>query len=440
MADYIGATPQENPLMGLLAERLKQAQQFAAKPFGYSNPPAEMLMNLLGVPAVQQTAERLAYGEPMTTGRGMTTQVRPEVMEAAMTVAPTAGLLGRGVERGAMAAGRAGERLAERVVPQVMERGGLPAQLLGDLSQGSIRPMDVWHGTPHKFDKFDSSKIGTGEGAQVYGQGLYLGEARGTGEEYRKALTGNHGGDQVIPTIDGKPTDSFVAKAIIREGGDPEPFIAKMQSKLDKQLLGLEKASKEDDLGLGITDYDMALMDVGKTQKIIDEASSYIGKTIKNEQPGYLYKVDLPDETIAQMLDWDKPLSEQPEVWNRLKENGFYPFMGSDLGRVYKPETIEQAQELVKAGVPGLKYYDEKSRSNPYQVELFTKRGKYAENSFDNLQQARDYASESEQAGFTTKLNDVGTRNFVVFPGNEDLLTIKEMNDQPIKKRLNLLD
>jgi len=34
MPDYIGATPQVNPLMGLLAERLKQAQQFAAKPFG----------------------------------------------------------------------------------------------------------------------------------------------------------------------------------------------------------------------------------------------------------------------------------------------------------------------------------------------------------------------------------------------------------------------
>lgn len=95
MADYIGATPQVNPLMGLLAERLKQAQQFAAKPFGYSNPPAEMLMNLLGIPAVQQTAERIAYGEPLTTGRGMTTQVRPEVMEAAMTVAPAAGLLAK---------------------------------------------------------------------------------------------------------------------------------------------------------------------------------------------------------------------------------------------------------------------------------------------------------------------------------------------------------
>jgi len=152
MADYIGATPQENPFMGLLAERLKQAQQFAAKPFGYSNPPAEMLMNLLGVPAVQQTAERLAYGEPMTTGRGMTTQVRPEVIEAAMTVAPAAGLLGRGVERGAMAAGRAGERYAEKVVPQIMERGGLPADLLSDLAQGSRRQIFIGQSSP-MYDK-----------------------------------------------------------------------------------------------------------------------------------------------------------------------------------------------------------------------------------------------------------------------------------------------
>jgi hypothetical protein len=36
-----------------------------------------------------------------------------------------------------MAVGRAGERYAERVVPQIMERGGLPAGLLQDLAQGT---------------------------------------------------------------------------------------------------------------------------------------------------------------------------------------------------------------------------------------------------------------------------------------------------------------
>jgi hypothetical protein len=123
--------------MGLLADRLKQVQQFGAKPFGYENPPVEMLMNLLGVPAVQQTMERMAYGEPLTTGSGMTTKPRPEAIEAAMAVAPVAGLLGRGAGKTAMAVGRAGERYAEKVVPQILERGGLPAGLLQDLAQGS---------------------------------------------------------------------------------------------------------------------------------------------------------------------------------------------------------------------------------------------------------------------------------------------------------------
>jgi hypothetical protein len=82
------ATPMSNPIMGLLADRLKKAQQFGTKPFGYNNPPVEMLMNLLGVPAVQQTMERMAYGEPLTTGSGMTTKPRPEAIEAAMTLLP----------------------------------------------------------------------------------------------------------------------------------------------------------------------------------------------------------------------------------------------------------------------------------------------------------------------------------------------------------------
>lgn len=88
--DGIRATPMQYPILGLLADRLKKAQQFAVAPGGYANPPAEILLNLLGIPAVQQTMERVAYGEPLTTGRGMTTQIRPEVAEAAMTLLPAA--------------------------------------------------------------------------------------------------------------------------------------------------------------------------------------------------------------------------------------------------------------------------------------------------------------------------------------------------------------
>jgi len=113
----------ENPILGLLAERLKQAQGFAAKPFGYSNPPAEMLMNLLGIPAVQQTMERMAYGEPLTTGRGMTTQVRPEVAEAALTVAPFAPVAGRAARGTARIVG---QEMADRLTTG---RSMLPSML-----------------------------------------------------------------------------------------------------------------------------------------------------------------------------------------------------------------------------------------------------------------------------------------------------------------------
>ena len=44
----------------------------------------------------------------------------------------------------------------------------------------------VWHGSPHKFDRFDSSKIGTGEGAQAYGHGLYLAEGLNTAKSYMR--------------------------------------------------------------------------------------------------------------------------------------------------------------------------------------------------------------------------------------------------------------
>jgi hypothetical protein len=59
------------------------------------------------------------------------------VADVVMNVSPLGSMAARGVKQGAMAAGRAGEQLAERFVPQVMERGGLGAQLMGDLALGS---------------------------------------------------------------------------------------------------------------------------------------------------------------------------------------------------------------------------------------------------------------------------------------------------------------
>ena len=157
MAD-LRATPMVNPVMGLLADRLKKVQQFGAKPFGYENPPVEMLMNLLGVPAVQQTMERMAYGEPLTTGRGMTTKPRAEAVEAAMAVAPVAGLLGKatkGLPEGASVK-NVGEDLLSYRGSHTAPDSSFGAPLYDLTGGGQMYPADVY-----------SSKA-----AQIYGGGM----------------------------------------------------------------------------------------------------------------------------------------------------------------------------------------------------------------------------------------------------------------------------
>ncbi len=80
----IKATPRSNRSLGALADALRKVDEFARKPFGYDNPPVAMISDLLGIPATQRTLDRLSYGEPLTTGRGQATRMRPDTEEALM--------------------------------------------------------------------------------------------------------------------------------------------------------------------------------------------------------------------------------------------------------------------------------------------------------------------------------------------------------------------
>lgn len=88
MADSMQATPRKGWLPGKLSDFIQSADQFARKPFGYDNPPAAYLSDFLGVPQIARTLDRYSYGEPLTTGRGMTTQMRPDTADALLAVAP----------------------------------------------------------------------------------------------------------------------------------------------------------------------------------------------------------------------------------------------------------------------------------------------------------------------------------------------------------------
>jgi len=56
----------------------------------------------------------------------------------------------------------------------VQGAAALSGKFLAPVLAGAIK---AYHGSPHKFDKFDMSKIGSGEGFQSYGHGLYFAES-----------------------------------------------------------------------------------------------------------------------------------------------------------------------------------------------------------------------------------------------------------------------
>jgi hypothetical protein len=79
--------------------------------------------------------------------------------------------------------------------PQVINRS---ADLAGLVTMGATAApaetnavgmgIRAYHGSPYDFNKFDLGKIGTGEGAQAYGHGLYFAENPQVAQQYRDAL------------------------------------------------------------------------------------------------------------------------------------------------------------------------------------------------------------------------------------------------------------
>jgi hypothetical protein len=61
----IQATPR-NKFLGAASDLLKSGHEFVSKPFGYDNPPAEMLSDFIGIPAASRVLDKLSYGEPIT--------------------------------------------------------------------------------------------------------------------------------------------------------------------------------------------------------------------------------------------------------------------------------------------------------------------------------------------------------------------------------------
>lgn len=82
-----------------------------------------------------------------------------------------------------------------------------------------------------------------------------------------------------------------------------------------------------------------------------------------------LYSVDLPDEVVAKMLDWDKPLSQQSQAVKDFvaKNSWFSPRQNEKtMGEVFLRARKDGDPEIAmrEAGISGVKYLDRGSRTS----------------------------------------------------------------------------
>jgi hypothetical protein len=256
-------------------------------------------------------------------------------------------------------------------------------------SAGLINFLPAYHGTPHEVDKFKLANIGTGEGAQAYGWGLYFAQKKGTATSYRDKLTPR---DRY--TIKGMTLDQL--KDLIGSEASYHVWdsISFTSGNLKQAKESLARWKKELDL---------------ESPESVDKAIKFVKTLNENdikEIKGNLYKVDL-DVKDEDLLDWDKPLSEQSEKVQKSLAglNGRLP-NGEELTNKTKGERIYGAfaegafgdteaasMRLFDFGIPGIRYLDGTSR----------------------------------------KQGD-GTYNYVVF--DENLIKILDKNDKPVQDEL----
>lgn len=195
----------------------------------------------------------------------------------------------------------------------------------------SVGPMGVGkivrHASPYRFNKFDSSKIGSGQGAQSYGHGIYVAESPAVIAQYEKEFIGKK--QSILSSID---NEIQIRKNIL--------------SKKDKPVHTREQAAAE-----------------LKALQLRREATN-------KELNPTSYEIDIPDSSLSRFLEWDLPLTKQSrEVQESLKTLGYDVSSKNLTGKDIILEAArtgdapaEISSNLVSKGISGVRYLDARSR------------------------------------------------------------------------------
>ena len=337
-----------------------------------------------GIPSLEPYANTLEAG--MTAGQYAAI---PQAIKAAPEMVKAVG-------RGAKAVGK---EVGRRIDDAMLTGEGLLGKALSPARPSFIK---AYHGSPHRFapteknplGEFDPTKIGTGEGNQAYGYGHYLAEAPGTAKGYQEALA--HKGFDLQ-----RESENLGLNLPVETRGR---FFQQVQAKKPPEVLAKH-----------FQNANIAARDLPQ------EKLTELIKLYQEKSKGNLYKVDLPDEHIARMLDWDKPLSPMGNLqikpvaknYNGTFGTGEYGGYAWHLGDAQLSQafrTPEKAQQYAPLGREIIKELNAITATPTGHSELLSKAG---------IPGIQYLDAGSRGAG-------EGTRNFVVFPGGEDLLTIEE--------------
>lgn len=275
----------------------------------------------------------------------------------------------------------------------------------------SIAAPIAYHGSPYIFDKFDISKLGTGEGAQAYGHGMYFAESPDVARGYQMALSQKA---NQYTTIGGKPVEQVYEQIYNKANRLPT---AQAQLEYDKAAM-LEKMML-DTPPQQLIQY---AKDIGSDPRVIQWLEKDIAP--KTKVPGAFYKVDIPDEAANTFLNWDKPVSQQSKnVRDLLQKIN----ISTDIKKLNEFDDALLAALQSNKDIPLPKQPLDLTGEKVYN-KLINKLGSpklASEYLYKNGIQGIKYLDQgSRSAG-------QGTNNFVVFDPN--IVKMLERNEQPVK-------
>jgi hypothetical protein len=315
----------------------------------------------------------------------------------------------------------------------------------------------TFHSSPHDFDAFDISKAGTGEGHAMYGHGLYSAEnpaVSGRGGQYWDQFTSKF------------PREERTAAECLRASKfDPDGAIGKLANSIAKDEEWL-KAGRWDNGYIPSAEEVVGLqMNVAKDRRALDLLRS--GQIVGPRT----YELNIKNDP-AVMLNWDKTLDKQPDVWDRIPTNtrshidelydqrGFNSisdapeaYTGKDL---YKALTHHDVNEGFPsfpgenwdnpkanasafldqvAGVPGIKYLDQGSRLFGDAAKLADRYGgrqpalEVATQNYNDRLANPDYAGPPDRIHWRSMMQQLETpesSNYVSFNPARDIDIMKK--------------